>query len=250
MPSLAAVAFAAAAGVVGVAAVVTPIVGSLPDTAYTFPGLGTGALPGGTGAPVNYGTLNYQQLQYASATQCKYIENSFEDDFTVSLIESCLEGIPAANVSVVEVNAASSETVDGALDAAVTVKLLIITGNLNQLTEAFVQLDYCNAAELKASLGASVTDVKIYSAPVSVSNPSSLVPPTPVATAPPSSYTAAPSSTVTTAATLGGISSSTPTAAVQYALASSLGVPVSEVQIASFSGGSPDMCRVKPSETI
>jgi|694.fasta_scaffold01725_33 hypothetical protein len=169
-----------------------------------------------------------------------YSVNTFpESSLAQALAESCLEGIPAANVSVVEVNAASSETVDGALDAAVTVTLMIITGNLNQLTEAFVQIDYCTAAELKASLGASVTDVKIYSAPVSVSNPSSLVPPTPVATAPPSSYTAAPSSTVTTAATLGGISSSTPTAAVQYALASSLGVPVSEVQIASFSGGSP-----------
>jgi hypothetical protein len=169
-----------------------------------------------------------------------YSVNTFpESSLAQALAESCLEGIPAANVSVVAVNAAASETVDGALDTAVTVSLLIITGNLNQLTEAFVQLDYCTATELKAGLGASVTDVKIYSAPVSVSNPSSLVPPTPAATAPPSSYTAAASSTITTAATLGGISSSTPTAAVQYALAASLGVPLSEVQISSFPGASP-----------
>jgi hypothetical protein len=169
-----------------------------------------------------------------------YSVNTFpESSLAQALAESCLDGILAANVSVVSGNAAASETVDGALDAAVTVSLMIITGNLNQLTEAFVQLDYCTATELKASLGASVTDVKIYSAPVSVSAPSSLVPPTPVVTAPPSNYAAAASSTITTAATLGGISSSTPTAAVQYALAASLGVPLSEVKIASFAGGSP-----------
>ena len=169
-----------------------------------------------------------------------YSVNTFpEGAFAQALADSCLEGIPAANVSVVAVDSAASETVDGALDTAVTVSLLIFTGNLNQLTEAFVQLDYCAAAELKASLGASVTDVKIYSAPVSVSNPSSLVPPTPVATPPPGIYAASASSTITTDATLGGISSSTPTAAVQYALAASLGIPLSEVHIASFAGGTP-----------
>lgn len=169
-----------------------------------------------------------------------YSVNTFpEGAFAQALADSCLEGIPATNVSVVAVNAAASETVDGALDAAVTVSLLVVTGNLNQLTEAFVQLDYCTAAELKPSLGASVTDVKIYSAPVSVSTPSSLVPPTPVASPPPSGYAAAASSTLTTSATLGGISSSTPTAAVQYALAASLGIPLSEVHIASFAGGTP-----------
>lgn len=198
----------------------------------------TGAMP----IPQAPQPLVLPAAPYYAITATLYIAgfnvNNFpESSFAQALATSCLDGIPAANVSVVSVNAASAETVDGALDTAVTVSLLIITGNLNQLTEAFVQLDYCSAADLKPSLGASVTDVKIYSAPVSVSNPSTLVPASPVATPPPSSYVAAATATLTTSATLGGISSSTPTAALQYALAASLGIPLAEVQISAFAGG-------------
>ena len=142
MPSLAAVAFAAA-GVVGVAAVVTPIVGPLPDTAYTFPGLGTGALPGGTGAPVNYGTLNYQQLQYASATQCQYIENSFEDDFTVSLNLS--RWLPTGSASASAYPSVNQNTGKGVVGSA--------NGNLNYGNQKFgISLDHCPSA---GSVGAA-----------------------------------------------------------------------------------------------
>lgn len=137
MPSLVAIAFAAAAGVVGVAAVVTPIVGSLPDTAYTFPGLGTGALPGGTGAPVNTGALSYTALQYLSSSQCQYIENSFEDDFTVSLNLSRWlptgSALPSAYPSV---NQNTGKGVVGSAD-----------GRLNYGTQKFgVSLDHCPSA--------------------------------------------------------------------------------------------------------
>ena len=70
-----------------------------------------------------------------------------------------------------------------------------------------------------------------------MSNPSSLVPAPPAVTPPPGAYIgpAERGTTVTTSATLGGITASTPTNAIAYALAASLGIPVNEVQI-SVSG--------------
>lgn len=161
--------------------------------------------------------------------------NSFpETSFPQALANGCLDGIPTANITIIAVNNGASESINGALDSAVTVSVVVVVGSLNQLTELFIQLDYCTVADLQQSLGPQVTDVSLLSGPVSVSNPSSLVPASPSVTAPPTAYTSAATTSVSTAASMGGITSSTPLSAVQYALAASLGIPVAEVQITSF----------------
>jgi hypothetical protein len=142
--SFAAAAAFAAAGVAGVTAVATPTVGSLPYTQYIFPsGAGTGALPGGTGAPVNTGALSYTALQYLSATQCQYIENSFEDDFTVSLNLS--RWLPTGSALASAFPSVNQNTGRGVVGSS--------NGLLNYGTQNFgVSLDHCPSA---GSVGAN-----------------------------------------------------------------------------------------------
>lgn len=148
--SVAAAVALAAAGVAGIAAVVTPTVGPLPYTAYTFPGQGSGVLPGGTGAPVNYGALAYQQLQYASATQCQYIENSFEDDFTVSLNLS--RWLPTGSALASAYPSVNPTTGKGVVGSA--------NGKLNYGTQNFGgSLDHCPSA---GSVGAANPSTCVY----------------------------------------------------------------------------------------
>ena len=121
----------------------TPSVGTLPYTQYTFPpGAGTGALPGGTGAPVNTGALGYTALQYMSATQCQYIENSWEDDFTLSLNLS--RWIPTGSANAQSYGFGSSVT---------KASISSSNGNINYGNENFgISLDHCPSA---GSVGAA-----------------------------------------------------------------------------------------------
>ena len=51
------------------------------DPSKTVGVTGTGALPGGSGSPVNAKALSAAALGNATAGSCKYIEDAFEDDF-------------------------------------------------------------------------------------------------------------------------------------------------------------------------
>jgi hypothetical protein len=120
-----------------------PNVGALPYTPYTFPAsAGTGALPGGSGAPVNVGILSYNALQTMSATQCQYIENSWEDDFTLSLNLS--RWIPTGSANAASYGFGSSVT---------KASISSSNGNVNYGNEAFgIVLDHCPSA---GSVGAA-----------------------------------------------------------------------------------------------
>jgi hypothetical protein len=142
-PTLVALAAVAAGGVRVAVAALSPNVGVLLDTPYTFPGYGTGALPGGSGAPVNYGALNYAQLQYASSSQCQYIEDSFEDDFTTSLNLS--RWLPTGSALASTYPNVNQNTQKGVMGSA--------NGQINYGNQKFgVTLDHCPSA---GSVGAA-----------------------------------------------------------------------------------------------